>query len=157
MEEGLKEGWGWKVVVAMTIVVVLTAGMDTQKGARGCATTTSRPANSAAARHSTHSTGSNATTAYYTSLSVSLSVSLSLFITFPYQYHYSHHIFFHSFFHLGTIFICTSISLHLFVSARHCISPSYFLFSRCSSTRPCHLHASSRHALIDFVDKYLKR
>lgn len=55
--------------------------MDTQKGAHGCATTQPPPpvpANSAAARHSDRSTGSNATTAYYASPSLCLS-RLSIF------------------------------------------------------------------------------
>lgn len=62
--ERLESGFGW---------------MDTQKGAHGCATTQPLPvpANSAAARHSDRSTGSNATTAYYASPSLCLSVFLS--------------------------------------------------------------------------------
>lgn len=48
------------------------------KGARGCATTTPQPpANSAAARRSARSTGSNATTAYNTSPSRSPAVYLA--------------------------------------------------------------------------------
>lgn len=63
-------------------------------GARMCNNTTpSAPANSAAARHSDRSTGSNATTAYYASPSLCLSVfpsfhpsirpSVLLFVSFP--------------------------------------------------------------------------